>query len=45
VPEKEVLGKKMTRFVTESWECVWKTCLEMKRANLVNEPPDCLSKA
>jgi len=30
--------------VTDKWECLRKICLEIKMAQVVNEPRDCLSK-
>ena len=39
------LENKMALVVTETWECLRKTILEIKMVQVVNEPSDCLTKA
>jgi hypothetical protein len=44
VPEEDVVVKQDDVLVTETWESLKKTCLEIKMRQVVTEPRDCLNK-
>ena len=43
LPQEDVFGNKMARIVTDTWESL-RMCFEIKVAQVVNKPRDCLIK-
>jgi len=43
-PEVDVFGNKMARIVTDTWESLRMSCFEIKIAQVITKPKDCLIK-